>query len=336
MTKTGRFALGCFLIVALPSSAPGAPALPENVPGAPALPASAPGTSEVRQEPLADEWLARPVDDAKFRTFLDFFAYDREVPFDARIIDEKETDGIHRQHLSFQSTQDERIYAHLYRPATSATKDMPAVILLHGGVPTGKEWGATKLFSELIARAGWTVLAIDMMYFGERNTGLLKTFTNPEKAERLYNQPSLYLAWVTQTVKDVGRSLDFLVEERGADPERITLVGISRGAQISAIVGGAERRLAAVALLIGGHFDALETGHRPAACPANYIGRISPRPLLMINGKRDPDYNPEASVLPLQRLAKDPKEFVWIDSGHTVATEAAQSAALEWLRKHAR
>lgn len=313
------------------------PGLASSVPPADAFPLER--VSPVRhvlhqQGNPADEWLAQPVDDETFQTFLDFFAYDHQVDFNERIVDEEETNGIHRQRLNFQSTPGVQISADLYRSTASGPENMPAVIVLHGGVPGGKDSGGPRLYSELVARAGWTVLAIDMMYFGERSTGLLETFTNPEKAERLYNQPSLYLAFITQTVKDAGRALDFLVEQRSVDPERVTLMGISRGAQVGAIVGGAERRLAAVALMIGGHFDALETGHLPAACPANYIGRISPRPLLMINGKRDPDYHPETSVLPLQRLAKDPKEFVWLETGHTVATAEAQAAVLDWLRQH--
>ena len=32
----------------------------------------------------SDEWLERPVDDATFASYLDFFAYDREVPFEVR------------------------------------------------------------------------------------------------------------------------------------------------------------------------------------------------------------------------------------------------------------
>jgi dienelactone hydrolase len=125
-----------------------------------------------------------------------------------------------------------------------------------------------------------------------------------------------------------------LVEQRNADPKRIGLVGFSRGAQAGAIAGGAERRLAAVALLHGGHFDRIERGHLPAACPANYIGRISPRPLLMINGNHDTDYLKDTSVLPLFRLANPPKLILWRDTRHGVLTEEDRSAMLQWLKEN--
>ena len=97
------------------------------------------------------------------------------------------------------------------------------------------------------------------------------------------------------------------------------------------IAGGAEPRLAGVVAIIAGHFDALETGHRAPACPANYIGRISPRPLLTINGEFDADYDKKRSVLPLHALAGEPHEALWNEMGHTVPREETLSVLVDWL-----
>jgi dipeptidyl aminopeptidase/acylaminoacyl peptidase len=287
----------------------------------------------IAQAPAADAWLAKPVDDQTFQTYLDFFAYDKKLPLDLRVIDTEEKDGVKREHLSFQSTRGVRVFAHFYRPAAAASRQWPSVILLHGGGPAGKDNPGIQLLAPLIARGGTNVLAIDMPNFGERGTDLLTTFTEQEKHDRLYNQPSVYLGWVTQTVKDVSRAFDLLVEQRGADARRIAVIGMSRGAIVAAIAGASDRRLGAVAMLYGGHFDALERGHLPAACPANYIGRISPRPLLMINGTRDTDMIKETSVEPLQRLAKQPKLILWTETGHQLPTEEHRSALLRWLQE---
>jgi hypothetical protein len=64
-------------------------------------------------------------------------------------------------------------------------------------------------------------------------------------------------------------------------------------------------------MLLGGYVDALETRHLPAACVANYIGRVSPRPLFMLDGLYDKDMIKESSVEPLHRLAKSPKQLLW-------------------------
>jgi poly(3-hydroxybutyrate) depolymerase len=208
-------------------------------------------------------------------------------------------------------------------------------VLLHGGTAPGKDSPGIKSYAEFLARAGFAVLSIDLQYFGERRTDLLTTFTEADKHDKLYNQPGAYLGWVMQTVKDAGRGYDLLVE-RGADSRRVGLIGISRGGQLALIAGGADNRFATVLALIAGHFDRFETGHQAAACPANYIGRISPRPLLMINGNLDADYNRQASVEPLQRLARQPRQFVWHEEGHTLPVELTRTTTLQWLREKLR
>ncbi len=265
------------------------------------------------RQPLADEWLAKPVDERTFKTYLDFFTYDRRAPFDLRVIGTDEQEGIKREHLSFQSTPGERVFAHLYSPPGADPKRSGALILLHGGAAGGKNGLAP--VARNFARAGWMVLAIDMKYYGERATDLLTTFTEQEKADRLYNQPPVYLTWMTQTVKDLGRAFDVLVDQRGVDAKRIGLVGFSRGGIVATIAGAVERRLAAIVISYGGHFTMFERGHLPAACPANYIGRISPRPVLLLNGLYDETMVKEMSVEPLYRLAKQPKQILWSEGG---------------------
>ncbi|HEX9580810.1 MAG TPA: dienelactone hydrolase family protein [Gemmatimonadales bacterium] len=284
------------------------------------------------QERPTDDWLTKPVDDQTFRAYLEFFAYDPVLPFATKVLESGEQEGLLEEHLSFQSTPGITVTARLYRSRHETTARHAGVIFLHGGGPQGKDATISVQLSRLMARAGWSVLSIDYLHWGERRTGLLETYSESEKHERLYNQPAAYLDLVTQTVKDVSRGYDFLVRERGADPARIALVGFSRGAQLAMIAAGAERRLAAVALLHGGHFDFYETGHRAAACPANYIGRISPRPVLMVNGENDADYLPATSVQPLQRLLKEPKRIRWTPAGHGFLSEDDRTALVEWLR----
>lgn len=84
------------------------------------------GAAATAQQKLADEWLAKPVDDRTFKTFLDFFAYDRQLPFDARVIDTSEQEGIKKEHLSFQSTAGVRVFANLYQSTNTDIRKMPA------------------------------------------------------------------------------------------------------------------------------------------------------------------------------------------------------------------
>jgi dienelactone hydrolase len=295
------------------------------------LAAAAPNASA--QELPADEWLRQPVSDVTFRTYLDFFAYNAELPFDPQIIDSTAEQGVVREHLSYVSTAGVRVTAHLFRPSTPSSGPRPAVILLHGGTANGKNGGYIGPLARLLARDQWTVLAIDLLHFGERTTPLLATFTNEEKAERLYNEPATYLEFVTQTVKDVSRGYDYLVKARDVDPRRVALVGISRGAVLSAIAGAVDRRLAGVGLLHVGHMIIQERGHRPAACPANYVARISPRPLLFINTENDALFPAETSIRPFQRLVSGhPVQVRWTEGPHGFLSSDDRSAVLEWLR----
>jgi len=295
------------------------------------------GASLAAQAPLrpeGDEWLKKPVDEATFRNFLSFFAYDQKLPLDPRVTRTEEVEGVRAELLSFQSSPGIRVTAWLDH-APGGISGAPGLVLIHGGIGAGKDTPGYRALAEFFARAGFTTLAIDLQYFGERKGDLLTTFTEAEKHDRLYNQPSTYLAWVTQTVKDAGRGYDLLVE-RGVDPRRVALVGFSRGAQLAFIAGAADRRFATVVAMMGGHFDANETGHLPAACPANYIGRISPRPLLMVNGTLDADYFPETSVTPLERLARQPKRILWREIPHQTPQEETRIAVVQWLREHLR
>lgn len=283
--------------------------------------------------PAGDEWLKRPVDDRTFKGYLDFFKYEAKLPFDVQVTKIEDDRGVQRERLSFQSTSGVRVTAVLSQQGGGSGL-RPGIIFLHGGVPSGKE--ATLTMAGILARAGWSVLSIDLPYFGERKTELLTTFSEQEKHDKLYNQPSAYLSWVTQINKDVSRAFDMLVAERKVDPSRIALWGGSRGAMVGSIVGAVDKRLAAVALLFGAHFDALETDHLPAACPANYIGRIAPRPLLMVNATQDSDMIRDVAVEPLFKLAKQPKQIIWTDGGHMFMTEEHRAAIIQWLREKTR
>jgi dienelactone hydrolase len=282
------------------------------------------------------EWLKKPVDDSTFKAYLEFFAYDKALPFETQSLDIEEHEGVRKEHLSFLITPGERMYANLYSAVSPSTEKEPALIYIHGGVGMGKDVPRFDVVARLFARAGWKILFIDMKFFGERRTDFLKTHSEEEKHEKLYNNPPAYLTWVIQTVKDVRRSVDFLIDERNVDLERIGLIGFSRGAVVGTVAAGVEKRLSPIVLLYGGHFDLLEREHKGPACPANYIGRISPRPILMINGIRDADFIKETSVDPMYKLARQPKKIIWVDGGHAAMTDEARSEMLDWLRENSK
>ena len=283
--------------------------------------------------PAGDQWLTKPVDDRTFNTYLEFFTYDRQLPFDLKVAKVEDDQGLRRERVSFQSTPGVRVTGILFQGAAAAGTKPPGLILLHGGGALAKDSPGMVQSATLLSRAGWTVLSIDLQYFGERGTQLLTTYSEQEKHEKLYNASSVYLGWMTQSVKDIRRAIDLLVDQRGVDPRRTGIVGASRGAIVATIAGGVDRRLSPVLLLFAGHYDAGETNHLPAACPANYIARIAPRPVLMINGTQDSDMIKDRAVEPLFKLARQPKQIIWTDGGHMFMTEEHRAAMIQWLRE---
>lgn len=281
------------------------------------------------QVSAGDQWLKEPVDDQTFSGFLDFFQYDANVPFDAKVAAVTARDGIRREPFTFQSTPGMRVSAVYYHASSPGAVGRPTVIFLHGGGAAGKN--GLETYALQLVRGGFNVLTFDMLYFGERKTDLLTTFTEQEKHQHLYNQPAAYLAWVAQNVKDAGRAYDYLVQHRRANPRRIALVGFSRGGQQALIIGGADKRFVAIVAFYSGHFDRFEIGHRAAACPANYIGRIAPRPLYLVNGEFDSDYVKDVSVLPLHKLASKPTT-IWVQTGHQGPAPDAFADMMTWLR----
>ena len=85
-----------------------------------------------------DEWLERPVDDKTFEAYLEFFAIDEDLPFETESHGVQETEGILREHVSFQSTPGERVTAFYYQPR-GVSPSGATLIFLHGGGPRGKD-----------------------------------------------------------------------------------------------------------------------------------------------------------------------------------------------------
>jgi len=61
--------------------------------------------------------------------------------------------------------------------------------------------------------------------------------------------------------------------------------------------------------------------------PTRYVGRIAPRPLIMVNGVDDPQI-PVRAVQALYNSAREPKSLVWLRTGHLSPTDSVLIRAL--------
>jgi predicted esterase len=170
------------------------------------------------------------------------------VPLDPRIDSTDRTrGGQFVEHLSFATEvrtdgAAERVPTLLIRPEDSSRR-RPAVIVLHG---TGGTKEGSKGLLEGLAKRGFVAVAIDGRYHGERNGGA--------KGTEAYNR-AIIRAWRSKpgqpqehpfyydTCWDVWRTIDYLQTRSDVDPERIGLIGFSKGGIETYLAGAVDERV---------------------------------------------------------------------------------------------
>ena len=144
---------------------------------------------------------------------------------------------------------------------------------------------------------------------------------------------------ILDTPPAVMLALDYLLGMGGIDSSRVELVGASFGVPFASVIGALDQRVRRVWLVQGGAdpytmilaglreeiafmparklvaklADALASG--PRFDPGRWVGRISPRPVMMVN-TQDDERIPRASADALHAAARDPKEVIWLPGLH--------------------
>jgi fermentation-respiration switch protein FrsA (DUF1100 family) len=201
-----------------------------------------------------------------------------------------------------------------------STKKYPAIILL-GGMATGKYAVDYALDIDNVV-----ILAIDYPYEPhESYTFWTILWDVPKMRTALFDMvPSVILAE------------DYLFSRHDVDTTRLILLGYSFGAPIVPAIVAHDRRAAVAAMVYGGGELTSMIRHNVARYesmwlsdfvgrlggvllyplePMKYADKISPIPLVMINGENDeqiPRYNTELFF----HAAKEPKKLIWLKSKH--------------------
>jgi fermentation-respiration switch protein FrsA (DUF1100 family) len=197
----------------------------------------------------------------------------------------------------------------------------PAVLLLHG-FTSRKEDMATSV-GRALARRGVASLAIDLPMHGQRiDAGRRLSMANPM---------SLVETW-HRALREAGLAVAYLAEHGGIDSARIAIAGYSLGAYLSVCLAAAEPRICAVALTAGGDLPSsipFLPLVRTIVDPCDAVRRLDGRPLLLMNGRRDPRILP-AQANRLFDAAREPKEQRWYDGGHWPPSSAMMDVA-DWI-----
>jgi len=212
------------------------------------------------------------------------------------------------------------------RPAEDAdgVRSRRPLVLILGGMETGRE--AVELIEDT---RGAVVAALSYPYRDVRSLHGARVVAEVPAVRRaiLDTPPAILLA------------LDHLLAQPYIDPRAAELVGVSLGAPFAVVAGALDRRCRRVwsihgagdlrGLLAAGLSrsiglaplrDAVAAlayalGAGPSIAPERWVGRISPRPFVMVNGSAD-ERLPREAILALYARARAPKEIVWLAGPH--------------------
>ncbi len=264
---------------------------------------------------------------AAWKVFLDatyFRGYDATAPLNFQLAEEKETPAYHWKKFSYTGFRGDRVPAVLATPK-EAPGPFPCVIFLHG-IGDDKDFMAEHKLDEPFVNAGFAFACFDQLMRGERK----------RQGQSGWAEAAAFRVRAAHTVNDTRRLIDYLVTRPDIATNRIYLVGASYGAVTGSTAAAFDERIRAVVLTYGGgNLRKLLTGDAlrneiklwslPMAIvawyfgsvsdPVNYIGRISPRPILLQNGKADTVVAPAAAQA-LQDAARQPKTILWYEGDH--------------------
>lgn len=276
------------------------------------------------------------------------FGYDKSLPLQPEVSELEETTGYKVFKVTYRSARDQRVPAVFIVPKGKEGEKLPCVILMHG---LGGDKNMFKMMWGTLTSAGYALFAIDAQYHGERK---------PKDPVQIFGvHPYLTRDALTQTVIDLRRAVDFLATRNEIDPQRIGYLGASMGGIIGSMFAGVDTRVQAPILLVaGGNWKILmEQSTLPNVAegrekrleqasaalkildpidPVHWVGKISPRPVLFINGDGD-TVVPVASNKALHEAAKEPKQVVWYKGPHVpppTELPSLLSVIMNWLNTH--
>ena len=194
-----------------------------------------------------------------------------------------------------------------------------------------------ELGHQYLVDSSYAVFRIDIANHGDRKT-----------RDYEYDFVKGYRYWtrdvLAQTVFDLCRSIDFLKTRPEIDSLRIGFFGISLGGMIGTVFCGIDKRVKVpvIALAGGGlHFvfklKALSEESKiyfSFIDPLNFVNKISPRPLLMLNASADEIVPPLTTKL-LFSQAGQPKKIVWYPTTHRrVPPGEVYPEAIRWFKRY--
>ena len=274
---------------------------------------------------FADYTKERPVSDAVYAGFLQFYDYD-PIALNAVLESADTTATWIVELVSINAAYGgERLPIWIYRPLQSP-RPLQSVVFFPGSnaINGGPSAGYNDANAEWIVRSGRAFVVPIYKSTHERSDSLRSDYAD---------QSIFYRDHVTMWVKDYRRTLDYLSSRAEFDSTKFAYMGFSWGGLHGGMVPAIEPRIKASVLYVAG---LMMERARPEADVFNFLPRVK-SPVLMLNGRNDFFFPLETSQVPFFRLLGTPaadKQQLIYEGGHDVPRTELIKESLGWFDKY--
>ncbi|HSQ29990.1 MAG TPA: hypothetical protein VLN49_09080 [Gemmatimonadaceae bacterium] len=229
------------------------------------------------------------------------------------------------------------------RAVADSGRTLPLAVIL-GGHYKGRE--AARMLGDT---RGVVAVALSYPFTGD---------PRPDAATFLREIPRIRAAFL-DTPPAIMLALDYLRRLPDVDTTRVEAIGVSLGAPFVCIAGALDQRFTRVWSIhgSGGSYVPLEANMRrsirfaplrvlaagisnviidgPKLDPVRWVGRIAPRPFMMVNAEGD-ERLPRSAVDELYAAAREPKELIWMSGIHVHGDSATIHRLVEIVMSRVR
>lgn len=266
----------------------------------------------------------KPVSDAIFAAYKEFYKYDRK-PLNAKVEGvEESSEGWRKETISFDAAYgQERVTAYLFLPKNVSPPYQTVVFFPHSGmfVP-GSSRNPELQFIDFIIKSGRAVMF--PVY-----KGMYERFVPASTERNTSGERDLEV----EEYKDLARSVDYIATRPDLDQKKLAYYGVSHGARLAPVMLAQETRFRA-AVLVGGGFSPEE--QLPEIREINFAPHMK-MPVVIIDGRYDFEFPVETSQKPMVRWLGTPegdKRYILFDSGHVPPRNGIIRETLDWLDRY--
>ena len=266
------------------------------------------------------------------------FEYDRAKPLDIKPATSSATSGdgadVRVRQITYAQLDGSRNAATLVLPSASDRAAHPVILFLHWYEPPRPTSNRTEFLAEAVelAASGVVSLLIDTPWTGER-------WFPTRDGSKDYE-------FTIQQAKDFRRAIDVLLAQPGIDRTRVAAVGHDFGAMWGALAVAADPRVTHFVYMAGTRsftdwylFTPKKEGAEKDAFvaklapldPINYLAKISPRPILLQFGTKDPFVKNDAATAMADAIP-GPKTMKTYEIEHEL-TYQARVDRIAWLKE---